>query len=149
MFKYPSRYVILAGVVLLSAICLGAIAYSAIESTHPDKKVREGKVIQGKFVPQHEHHYMEAVYVGQTCRTVYTGSGTNQSSYQSCTPNYIYVPRTETIPDAWFITIQGCKRLKADSPLEYCEKPSKRTVRVDETSYHELKVGSRWHESPN
>lgn len=138
------HFLIGVSVALVGIGILGLITGAIVQSTHPDKKVRDGKVITHRFVPAHEETYYVQQYTGQTC--INTGYGTNQT--RICTSNYITVPQTDHIPDAWFITVQGCKRLRAESAVEYCEKPSTRTVHVDETQFHELKIGAEWHEAP-
>lgn len=129
-------------VVIVLITSLGLITGAIVNSTHPDKKVREGKVIEHKFIPAHDEDYTVQVYDGETCFN--TGYGTSQT--RQCQSHYHTEWRTDHIPDAWWIRVEGCKRLKAADPLEYCEKTSKRRVWVTQSDYDTLKIGTLWRE---
>lgn len=132
------------GIILVGILIFGGITWAIVDSTHPDKKVREGRVIERRFIPAHEHHWI------QTIATPHTSCSYNSSTKsQSCSTSYtyIYIPQTDHIPDAWWVKVEGCKRLKADDPLETCEKPSVRKVWVGEITYEALQIGRQWRES--
>lgn len=107
-------------------------------SRPPDPRVYEGKVSERVFVPAHERTWMMQQYAGQTCTKI--------GNVNSCTPNYIYVPMTERIADAWFLKVKGCKRREDDSPVQYCQKQGTRSLRVGEAAYMATKVGDEWHD---
>lgn len=130
------------GVISIALIVVGFGAAAIINSTHPDKKVREGKVIEHRFIPAHDEDYTVQVYDGETCFN--TGYGTSQT--KQCQSHYHTEWRTDHIPDAWWIKVEGCKRLKADSPVEFCDKMNTRKVWVAQSDYNTLKIGSVWHE---
>lgn len=111
-----------------------------ISSRPPAPVVREGTIVAKQFVPAHEESYIQPQYVGQTCYEEKIGN-----SYEDvCSPHYIYIPMTRTIPDAWFITVKGCPRQLKDQPSTFCQKPKTRGVRVDETTYHADRIGATW-----
>lgn len=128
--------------VIVSLCGLGA--YAIVQSTHPDKKVREGRVIERKFIPAHDESYTVQVYDGETCYPSYDSY--TKSYKQNCTSHYHTEWRTDHIPDAWWVKVEGCKRLKAADPLETCEKMKVRRVWVDQEQYNQLNIGATWHE---
>ncbi len=135
---------IVVGVLLGAFILTGAITYAIVDSTHPDKKVREGKVIDRRFVPAHEYHWIQTISIPhESC------SYNSSTKSESCSTyyTYIYVPQVDHIPDAWWVKVEGCKRLKAADPTEFCDKMSTRKISVGEITYEALKIGDQWREA--
>lgn len=138
------RYLIIAALLVGAGLVLFGSVALFVQSTHPDKKVRDGVVVEHKFDPAHDDTYWVQVYDGQTCFT--TGSGTNQT--RTCTNHYHPEQRTDHIPDRWYIRVEGCKRYRADAPIEYCTKKSKRRMQVTQADYNALPIGAKWTEAP-
>lgn len=124
-----------AGLVLL----LGAALVAWQSSKPPPRRVYEGRVVEKRFDPAHEHHYLQQIYAGQTC--VKSGSS------NVCTPNYIFVPQTDHVPDRWFITVRGCPRRAKEAPVEFCQKMRTRTIGVDGITFHDMAIGAAWQSS--
>lgn len=62
--------------------------------------INNGTVSSTRFVAAHEYTWLMPVYAGQTC----TSTGGKKPS-RVCTPRYTYIPRTEHVPDACYVTL--------------------------------------------
>lgn len=91
----------------------------------------EGEVINKRFEPAHDESSVERVYVGQSC------TGGYGSQPQTCSPNYIWVPTTEHIPDAWFLHVEGCEREEESDPFKSndCKERSRSWWEVSQSEY--------------
>lgn len=130
----PKRLAIGFGVILVGLALLFITVTTIINSTHPDKKVRDGLVILNKFDPEHSQWELKNLRdYGAPCIKL------NDSLYQ-CHEHY---------PDRWYITVEGCKRYRADPPTSTCDRKYIRTMRVDLETYRTYLVGAKWHERVN
>lgn len=91
--------------------------------------------MEREFDPAHTEHYTDMIYIGQTCVNI--GSGTSQT--RSCTPNYMYLPRTREVPDRWFLHLENCAATQDD-----CDHG---TVQVTKGVHDEIAVGE-WYAPP-